>query len=429
MTGQVLDEVRAWLGRFISVQNTEDLDILTLWAAHTHVTHLTYTSPRILISSPMPGSGKTTVLEHMHRLCFNPVQAASISSEALLSHLASAGRTILIDEADRSLNRDNPLNASFLAILNSGYKHGGSRPTLQPTAEGRWEPVELSTYAPVAIAGNNPNLPDDTLSRCIRIMLYPDINGTVEDSDWETIDQHAQQLGNKLAAWTASVEDKIRQRPELPDQLKGRDKERWRPLKRIANAAQGSWPGLVDELALEDHQELISSREAGLVMEKPHIILLRHLAEGFADQTFIRTSDAVNWLISEHPEVWGAESSFGKPLTPQRFGRMLSSNFGLKSGNRDAEGIRGYTLHQLEPAFSSLGITLGSSDTPAKQSANTDKPPKLTDELGGIGSKSVLAAPNRGTQQTDKPAPGCRLHPGNLVGCHTCDEKAGRRND
>ena len=41
------------------------------------------------------------------------------------------------------------------------------------------------------MAGNNPNLPADTASRQIRVLLMPDIDGTVEDSDWEYIEDAA----------------------------------------------------------------------------------------------------------------------------------------------------------------------------------------------------------------------------------------------
>ncbi|NKS78260.1 hypothetical protein GS539_21450 [Rhodococcus hoagii] len=78
---------RNWLGRFITPLNESDLDLLTLWAAHTHLVSETYTTPRLILDSPTHGSGKTTVLEHLQRLCVNPVQAASLSSPALLTRI------------------------------------------------------------------------------------------------------------------------------------------------------------------------------------------------------------------------------------------------------------------------------------------------------------------------------------------------------
>src|SRR5690606_25804692 len=126
-TGELLGEVRAWLARFVVTMSGDDLDLLALWAAHTHVCVETYTTPRLVLDSPVPGSGKTTVLEHLERLCMHPVQMASLSSPALLTRMLDAGlRTLLIDEADRSLSPDKPEVAELIAVLNSGYKRGGT---------------------------------------------------------------------------------------------------------------------------------------------------------------------------------------------------------------------------------------------------------------------------------------------------------------
>jgi hypothetical protein len=115
------------------------------------------------VDSPIPESGKTTVVEHLHRPCFRSVQMASLSSPALLTRMHDAEqRTILIDEADRSLNPDKEGVADLLAVLNSGYKRGGTRWVLVPAKGGQWEVNEMPTFAAVAMAGNNPNLPEDT---------------------------------------------------------------------------------------------------------------------------------------------------------------------------------------------------------------------------------------------------------------------------
>ena len=43
------------LGRVLA-----DLDLLALWTVHTWLVAETYTTPRLLFDSPVPGSGKTT---------------------------------------------------------------------------------------------------------------------------------------------------------------------------------------------------------------------------------------------------------------------------------------------------------------------------------------------------------------------------------
>src|SRR3546814_15954853 len=82
-------------------------------------------------------------------------------------------RTILIDEVDRSLDPKKPGVEDLIAILNSGYKRGATRPVLVPSKGGEWDVSEMSTFSPVAMAGNAPHPPDDTRSRCIRVLLLP----------------------------------------------------------------------------------------------------------------------------------------------------------------------------------------------------------------------------------------------------------------
>src|SRR5215203_5972357 len=202
----VLLDVRNWLARFIRTVTDADLDLLTLWAAHTHLVVETYTTPRLQIDSPIPESGKTTVLEHLQRLSMRPVQIASLASPALLPRMLEAEqRTILIDEADRSLNPDKEGIADLFAVLNSGYKRGGTRPVLVPAKGGGWDVKEMPTFAPVAMAGNNPTLPDDTKSRSLRVLLMPDPSGLIEETNWERIEDEARALHDEIAAWADQV--------------------------------------------------------------------------------------------------------------------------------------------------------------------------------------------------------------------------------
>ena len=199
---EILDRIAAWYGRFIRVTDPDDLNLLTLWTAHTHLVVELYTTPRLQVDSVIFGSGKTTVLDHLQRLCENPVQAATLSSPALIPRLLEFSmRTLLLDEVDRSLHPDKPGVGELIGIINSGYRYGATRPVLVPIKGGGWEAKEMSTYAPVAMAGNSPNLPPDTVSRSIRILLMPDLDGTVEDSDWELIEDEAARLRGQITTW------------------------------------------------------------------------------------------------------------------------------------------------------------------------------------------------------------------------------------
>lgn len=357
--GGVLRTVRQWLAQYINVVDDLDLDVLALWAAHTHVAFETYTTPRLMLDSVMPGSGKTTVLEHLQRFCLAPIQAASISSPALLARMLDKQmRTILIDEVDRSLDPKKPGVEDLIAILNSGYKRGATRPVLVPAKGGSWDVAEMSTFSPVAMAGNAPHLPDDTRSRCIRVLLMPDIHGTVTPSDWEEIEADAIDLGTNLAAALDSHRDEIRTaRPELPAGCTGRMREKWGPLARVAAIAGGNWPHVVNDLINRDIEEVAMEREEGLLTLPPAMVLLRDMHDVWpTDEPFVSSTAVIELLVNHNPEYWGELSAYGKRLTAQRMGRMLVQGAKIHS-TRNAIKVRGYNRAQFVKAWRQLGIT------------------------------------------------------------------------
>jgi Protein of unknown function (DUF3631) len=379
----LLEAIKEWFGRFIAVTDPDDLNILSLWTVHTHLVVELYTTPRLQVDSVIFGSGKTTVLDHLQRLCLNPIQAASVSSPALIPRMLETQiRTILLDEIDRSLRSDKPGVEDILAIMNSGYRCGATRPVLVRVKGGGWEMNDMSTFAPIAMAGNSPNLPPDTVSRAIRILLMPDLDGTVEDSDWEMITDDAERLGSEIAAWADTVRAQVKgMAVDLPTGCIGRSKEKWRPLKRVAVAAGGDWPGVVDRLIGKSLAEDEAEREAGLKTQPPGMVMLTDLFVVWPEgETFMPTCELVNKLILHNPEYWGANSSYGKPLTETRLGRLVTQAAKVTSVRIGGVPPRGYLRSHLEPVWRRLGIA------PLKNPTNLTDPTNLTTPPGSPGS-------------------------------------------
>lgn len=398
--GAVLDQVRAWLTRFVATMTPGDLDLLALWVVASHVCSETYTTARLLLDSPVPGSGKTTTMEHLKLLCLRPVLMAAVSSSALLVRMLEQGpRTLLIDEADRTLRPDKPETADVLAILNSGYKRGATRPVLVPMPGGGWDTREMPTFAPVALAGNAPNLPADTASRMVRVLLFPDVDGTVEESDWELIGADAEALASTIATWAEVNRERIRtERPPLPPGVTGRFREKWSPLARVAAVEGGRWPEVVADLAKADVEQVAHNREDGMIADRPHVVLLRHIAEAWPrGEPFAATSALVTTLIARWPNVWSAGSSYGRDLTPQRFGRMLAQHFGVNSTHSPDKTHRGYQRASLAIPWRRMGVAVppGEPSEPFQPSQPSRTPaPSLADGSdasdGPDGSKGSL---------------------------------------
>ena len=367
---ELLTRVRDWLGTYISTVSDSDLDLLTLWAVHTHLVMETYTTPRLQIDSPVPESGKTTVIEHLERLCRRSIQMATISSPAMLTRMLDKEiRTILIDEADRALDPKKEGIADTIAVLNSGYKRGGTRPVLVPVKGGGWDVKEMPTFSPVALAGNNPTLPDDTKSRIIRVLLMPDHSGLIEESDWEKIEDEARALHDDIAVWADRVRDQVKQHsPDLPDGITGRFREKWAPLKRVADVAGGEWPKRTDVMALNDKKEWEMDREDGLLREAPAVALLRHIQEVWppnqdrsANADFVPSKELISKLVTGYPEMWGPMNPSGNGvLTAKRLGAMLAKAYKIHSVQPDRGGPRGYHLASFLRPWHRMGMTLPS---------------------------------------------------------------------
>jgi hypothetical protein len=394
----LLDDLVAWFGRFIAVTNGDDLPLLAMWTVHTHLVNQLYTTPRLLVDSIMEGSGKSTVIDHLNRLCLDPVQAATISSPALIPRLLeNRMRTILLDEAHRALRPDRPGVDDLLGIVNTGYRYGASRPVLVPVKGGGWDADEMPTYAPVAMAGNNPNLPADTVSRQIRILLMPDIDGTIEDSDWEHIEDDAAELKARIADWADSVRDGIRgMEVDLPAGCIGRCKEKWRPLARVAAAAGGHWPATVYRVTEADMAQEAAEREAGLKKLPPGMVAMRDLwAVWPEEEPFMPTRQLVTKLIGHNPEYWGVGSPYGKPLSDTRLGLLIDQATKVTSSRPGGRGSRGYLRSALEPVWHRLGIGRMQPGAPGEPGEPGAEQPPITGLTDLAGSTGLTETPTR----------------------------------
>jgi len=103
-----------------------------------------------------------------------------------------------------------------------------------------------------------------------------------------------------------------------------------------------------------------------MTRERPAMVLLRDIHTIWPDgELFTPTATLVQSLITRSPEQWSAHSSFGRDLTPQRLGRMLSSNFGIHSV-KNAKDERGYGVGPFSTVWHRMG--LGEPSKPSEPS-------------------------------------------------------------
>ena len=369
----VLDGVRTWFARFIKTQNSGDLDVLTLWTVHTFLLSVLPCSPRLIIDSLLYGAGKTTTLEHIENLGHETVIASGIGSPALIPRMVSAAGdesiTLLIDEADRTLDPKKDGVGDLMAVINSGSKHGATRPVLVPDKDKGWKAEAMPTYCAVAMAGNAPALPDDTRSRSLYVYLLPAYDDDIDETDWvsdDTLTTAAQSLADQIAQWASDNADLVKSmKPHLPEGCKGRTKERWVSLAKIAAVAGSDWPDRVDNLISADLERMKREREDGLTNVPPRALLLPDLLDVFGNLDFMSTTGICEGLARISPERWGAESPYGAPISRQRLTRMLSP-MGIHSSKSTGRQnrCRGYRRADIQRMAEAAHLTESTPSNP-----------------------------------------------------------------
>ena len=123
---------------------------LTLWVVLTYCYLAWDAVPYLYVGGPL-GSGKSRVFEILARLVFRPLGSSSMSGPALFRTLHSQGGTLLLDEAERLKQTQDPGTGEIVAMLLAGYKRGGQATRLEPVGE-TFKMVNFDVYGPKAMA-------------------------------------------------------------------------------------------------------------------------------------------------------------------------------------------------------------------------------------------------------------------------------------
>ena len=241
---EVLDEVAAFVGRFSAFPDEHCVPTLALWYAHTHVVNSFYITPRLVLDSAEPGSGKTRVLEVAAHLVAAPEMTISATPAALFRMVSAGPVTILFDEVDAIFGGSGGGgNEDLRALLNAGYKHGATVARCAGDAKAM-EVQRFAVFAPAALAGIAGNMPDTITTRAVTIhMRRRRIDQTVEPYRYRTVVKDAKPIREALTAWTHTLADTIGAvEPDMPDGVTDRAAEIWEPLLALADAAGGHWP-------------------------------------------------------------------------------------------------------------------------------------------------------------------------------------------
>ena len=315
----LLDDVEAFLLRFVAFPTEAARVAVTLWAAHAHLVDAFESTPRLAVLSPEPGSGKTRVLEIVELLVPRALFTLNASSAALFRKVSDeSGRpTVLIDEADTIFGpRAAKEHEDLRGFVNGGHRRGAT--ALRCVVKGKTIDVEsYPCFAAVALAGLD-DLPDTIMTRSVVVRMRRRAPGERVEPFRRRVDGPAgDALRDRLEAWASAVASKVDGAwPEMPDGIEDRNADVWEALLAVADEAGGNWPerARVAAVAL-----VADARRGG---ESLGVRLLRDLRDLFGEDDKLSTETILERLTAMDDAPWA--DLRGKPLDARGLSRRLA---------------------------------------------------------------------------------------------------------
>ena len=114
-------------------------------------------SPILIVTSPAPDCGKSTLLALIGFMVPRGHVFVEISSAVLYRMIERWHPTLIVDEADHAF-KENP---DLRAVINAGWTRGAGVPRCHPDTH---EPEFFDTFGPKAIGLKGLKIPDTTLT-------------------------------------------------------------------------------------------------------------------------------------------------------------------------------------------------------------------------------------------------------------------------
>jgi putative DNA primase/helicase len=366
---EVLAELASTFTRYVALPDGA-ADTLALWTAHAHCFTAFVCSPRLNISSPEKGCGKTTLRDVLAVIVPRPLATENLSVAVLFRVIEARKPTVLADECDGWLKDNEDLRS----MLNSGHRRGGQA----LRCEGESNEVRAFTvFAPVVLCGIGA-LPGTLHDRSIVIHLERAKPGELRQRfDSRRVGRETE-LCRMLARWCFDNRARLETcDPKLPPGAFNRLADNWRPIFAIAELAGGDWP----RRAADGFAKLTAKTDADA--QGIGTMLLADIRQVFNEARAVRmfSKTLVENLCSLTERPW-PEAHRGKPITETWLARRLHSfeinSRTLRIGDARAKG---YESTDFAGAFDRY--------LPAAEQSKRDNVPNVANTGGNPPFESV----------------------------------------
>ena len=342
----LLNDLADFIRRYIALSQAK-ADICAAWVVHTHTIEVAQFTPYLNITSALPQSGKTNLLELLSMLVGKPWLTGRVTAGSLVRKTDKEQPTLLLDESDAAFQADREYAEALRGLLNSGFSRTGTS-SMCVQAGQSWDTRDFRTFCPKAIAGIG-NLPDTVRDRSVLIKLKRKLpTERCERFRHRKVRPLAEALKKRTAEWaTQNLEILRNAEPEMPEELDDRHQDTCEPLVALADCAGGEWPQRL-------RRALVDVCKGGAQHERADkAILLTDIRSIFERQNTdrISTQNLLNELTRMEASPW-AEYDKGKAITSFRLAQLLSP---LDIHPRDIRfergTLKGYNRADFEDAW------------------------------------------------------------------------------
>lgn len=336
MTAGLLDQVDRMVTKYVAFPSEHHSVVVALWVLHTWVVNAFYVTPRLILDSAEPGSGKTRVLELLALLCRAAKLTLSTTTAALYRRIAAAADdglappTVLQDEADAIFGKTSTPQAEDLrALYNAGYRKGATVDRCEGDAKNM-KVREFPVHAPVALAGLAGRMPDTITTRGVTIHMRRRSPGQqVADFRERDARAEAEPIREQLDTWAQQNHEVLAAaRPAMPTGVTDRAAEIWEPLLAIADLAGADWSAkarvacrfFVIASAADDEKLSLGQR----LLRDIKVVMDRERVDG------MWSADIITKLTADPESEW--RDRWGKALDQRRLAKELN-RYGVRSVN------------------------------------------------------------------------------------------------
>lgn len=342
----------------------------TLWIAMTYLVDLFDVTALLIITAPEMRCGKSECKRLIGKMVRRPISADNMSAPVLFRCLDLWHPTLLVDEYDTFIKKDEELRGVF----NAGHQRGGC---VWRCVGDNFTPKAFDVSGAKVLAGIG-DLPLTLIDRGILLPLRRKLPSETIIPQRDVPKETFRNIQSKLARMSVDYAGSISAaRPPLPAALNDRARDNWEPLFQIAQVAGEAWLEKAHSASLA-----LSGREEGT--KTLGVELLSDIQEAFATKNADRLSSAelIEVLCTDDEKRWKTYNR-GFPITPSQVAKRLR-DYDICSNTIRVRSTtaKGYLLKQFSDAFARYVFADGDGGTSAVTPSLGREPKALPVTLG-----------------------------------------------